>query len=91
MLSSSLIEEKLRKITPIFNFIQPQKMSEYLKSRGIKLEGQKCSICGAEITLNNIGLIFEKDERVLFVCTTCLRKSHLFTLYDELLEQITNK
>jgi len=91
MLSNSLIEERLRKIIPIFNFIPQQKTIEYLKSRGIKLEGRKCSMCGAEITLNNIGLIFEKGEHVLFVCTVCLSKYNLFTLYNELLKQTTNE
>ena len=87
MFSKSLIEKRLRRVVPVFNFIPPQKMIEYLRSRGIKLEGQKCYICGRKITLNNIGVVFEDGEHVIFICSDCLSKYNIFTLYRKFLKQ----
>jgi len=91
MIKESVIRERMREIVPVLNFIPPERTKEYLDSIGVDLKGKRCSICGSEISLNNIGLIFERDGRILFVCSACLRKYNLFDLYNRLLEETNNK
>jgi len=91
MIKETVIREKMREIIPVLNFIPSERTKEYLESIGVDLTGKRCSICGSEISLNNIGLIFERNGDILFVCSTCLRKHRLFDLYNMLIEETNNK
>ncbi len=88
MLNKSLINKKIKETIPAFNFIPQESVVDYIRSHGIELKDQRCYICGREITLDNIGVIFDDGEHILFVCNECLQKHNIFTLYKKFLKQM---
>jgi len=86
MISRSIVEEKLRKSIPLFDFIPPQNVYDYLKAYNIDLEKYRCFKCCRKISADNVGAIFANGEHISIVCSECFRKHNIFMLYREFLE-----
>jgi len=88
MAGRDLVERIFRKLIPAFRFIPRSETPKYLESLGINIEGRTCFKCGARLTVDTIGVIFNDGKRVEMACNSCLEKHSVFGLYREFAEKI---
>lgn len=79
-----------RKIVPLVRFVEKSDREKTLEDHRIRLdETTKCSICGDNITLENIGAAVSTKDGNVFVCSKpqCMTVSDILTPIERVIEE----
>ena len=70
----------MAKEVPTIKFVRKDEAQQALESYGITLErDSKCSVCGDQITMQNIGAVVPRSHGAVFVCSkaNCMAVSNI--------------